>query len=134
MGWTRYVQDVRDAVHAEPWLEPVFYHVLDIPRRLWEHERDLFLVWNRRAGRYEVHALGYPPGRTFQMIVRFRHLDARLLRDVQLADVRRHGRAIVREVFARMERAERRRERARRNMTEAIAKEIRPALARIAWE
>lgn len=128
-----YRSEVLDAVRDRPHLRPVFHHVLDIPRRLYEYHPDLFLVFNRLEGSYEVHSLGQRDD-TFAMTVRYRHLDERLLRDVRRNDVRAHGRKILQRIRQSQENWRRRRERNWHNWVEDVAKETRTIFARASWE
>lgn len=131
--WKRYQFEVRDKVRHKPHLRPIFEHVLDIPRRVFEYHPDLFIVFNKEAGGWEVHSLQQEDD-TFVMNVRFKHLDARLLRDIRRNDVRVHGKAILERIRKSKEDWERRRERDWKNWKEAVVKETRTAFAKAAWE
>lgn len=114
-------------------LIPVFSHVFDIPRQVYEYDRSFFVVFNTQNQRYEIHSLDYPGDDTISCTVPYKDLDARTLRHIWRNDIRVHGN----EIFKRLERQEEQmreeQERKRKKFTNDFAREHQSAFAKDAW-
>ena len=112
---------------------PLFTSAYDIPKRLKEIDSNLFVVFNTKTQKFEIHSLANK-GSTFSMNVPFRTLDARLENFVRKFDLKRHGRKIYRDMDRENEELERSIKRQRSNDLHGIADEIHPYVKKLAWE
>jgi hypothetical protein len=114
-------------------LYPIFSHVYDIPRRVYDYDPSFFVVFNKHNQKYEVHSLDYPGNDTISCTIPYPELDVRTLEYIYNNDIRVHGK----EIFHRVERAEAkariRAERERKNFDVDFAKEHQSAFAKDAW-
>ncbi len=133
MGKSSYELAIRDRLQGKPHLQPVFSSVYFIPERLREYDADLFVVRNSKKQRFEVHSLANI-GDTYGLTVPYPELDARTITLVQKNNLAAHGRTIFREIDQHNERLARSLERARQNELRALAEEVKPAFAKVAWE
>jgi len=121
--------EVESRLAGKPHLRPVFSHPYDIPRRLREVDDTLFVVWNCKAKRYEIHSLEHRPD-TYAWSVPFDQLDARTVRLARRNSMLTRGDAIFREMDERNERLEKSLKRQRRNELDAWAREVAHGLFR----
>lgn len=122
--------EVETRLAGKPHLHPVFSHPYDIPRRLREEVDDtLFVVWNAKAGRYEVHCLEHRPD-TYAWAVPFDQLDERTVRLARRNSVLTRGDLIFREMDEHNERLEQSLRRQRRNEIDAWARDVAHGLFR----
>jgi hypothetical protein len=114
-------------------LYPIFSHVYDIPRRVYDYDPSFFVVFNKHNQKYEVHSLDYPGNDTISCTIPYPELDVRTLEYIYNNDIRVHGK----EIFHRVERAEAkariRAERERKNFDVDFAKEHQSAFAKDEW-
>lgn len=129
-GWFRH--EVKMKLIDKPHLVPLFDHVLDIPARLYEYSPDIFVVFNHKTDRFEIHSLDNK-GDTYCATLPYKRLDERAVRYVYRNDVRVHGKDIMRRIEKSEEKAEKRQKREWHNWVESVAKETRTAFARGAW-
>jgi hypothetical protein len=105
-----------------------------IAERVEDYDKDMFIVFNRRKAKYEIHSLEYPGEETFQTTIPFRKLDARVMRHLYDNDIRVHGRAIFRRMELEEERREINRKKELRQMMYDRAGEAKSLFAKDAWK
>jgi hypothetical protein len=94
-------------------LQPVFSGGnYDMLRRLQEYDPDLFVVWNSRRKKLEIHSLKHRPF-TYACDVPNNRLDARLEEEIRRGDIRVRGGKVFKEIEEHNERLEKSRERQR---------------------
>lgn len=126
--------NVYERLQGKHHLRPVFSGgCYDLARRIREYDPAMFIVWNTRKQRYEVHSLNHY-GNTFAMTVPNNRLDARLEEEIRKGDLRVRGNRIFREVDEHNERLEMSAERARHNDMLGMAEEMYPYFRRLGWE
>lgn len=125
-------EEVRRRLRGKHHLIPIFQSVYHIPERLYEYDRSMFLVFNTRTQKYEVHCLDHI-GDTFAFTVPYDELDVRTLRHVWRNDLRKHGRKIFLDIERSEEAFWSRQEREWREWIRDMAKETRTLFARGAW-
>lgn len=121
--------EVESRLAGREHLLPVFSHPFDIPRRLREVDDTLFVVWNCRTRRYEVHCLEHRPD-TYAWTVPFDQLDERTVVLARRNFVLTRGDAIFHEMDEHNERLERSYRRSRRNEIDAWARDVAHGLFR----
>lgn len=130
---SNYRNEVLWRTEKRPYLIPIFSHVHDIPRRVYDYDSSFFMVFNKHNQKYEIHSLDYPGNDTQSCTIPYENLDQRTLEHLWLNDIRVHGD----EIFKRLERAEEkeriRAERKRKNFDIDFAKEHQSAFAKDAW-
>lgn len=129
-----YENNVYERLQGKRHLQPVFSGgCYDITRRIREYDPALFIVWNVRKRRYEVHSLNHR-GNTFACLVPNNRLDARVEEALRRGDLRVRGKQIFREIDEHNERLERSSERSRQNDLLGLAEEMHPYFRRLGWE
>jgi hypothetical protein len=115
-------------------LQPVFSGGnYDMLRRLQEYDPDLFLVYNCRRKKLEVHSLRHRPF-TYACDVPNNRLDARLEEVIRRGDIRVRGGKVFQEIDEHNERLEKSMERKRHDDLIGIAEEMHPYFRRLGWE
>lgn len=115
-------------------LQPIFSGGnYDMLRRLQEYDPDLFLVYNYRRKKLEVHSLRHRPF-TYACDVPNNRLDARLEEAIRQGDIRVRGGKVFQEIEEHNERLEKSEERERHNNLIGIAEEMHPYFRRLGWE
>ena len=127
-----YRDNIRHRLTGKPHLLPVFSNVYHIPERLKAMDSNLFVVFNVKSQRYEVHSLANK-GHTFGFLIPFRELDARAEHYARKLDLRTRGDLIYREIDEHNERLERSNKRQKQNDFDAAAREIRPLAKKVAY-
>lgn len=117
------MQDIREVLNNNPYLNLVTSNVYDIPARLKEYDPSFFIVYNNKYERLEVHSLENK-GSTFCMVVPYEELDERILVLIRRNDLKTRGRAIFKELDKDNERLEKSREREKANYLESASKEM----------
>lgn len=113
-------------------LRPIYEHVLDIPGRVHEYDPMLFLVFNVKNGRYEIHSLD--GGETsYNATLPYRHLDERTLRYIRKNDIKVHGMKIYERIEKSEREHEKRKEREQKQFTRDFASEFQSEFAKDAW-
>jgi len=123
---------IEDRLKGKPHLIPMYTHVYNIPERLRQNDPNLFVVYNSKTGRFEVHSLANI-GNSLSLNVPFRELDARTEEFVKKYDLKRHGRKIFREIDERNEEVSRRARKQRSNDIRGLADELHKPVRRLAW-
>ena len=124
---------VRDRLQGKPYLEPIFSDCYDISRLLREYDEQLFLVWNVRRQKYEIHSLGNR-GLTYACDVPDNRLDSRVLTELRRGDLRLRGEKIWREIDAHNEYLQKSAENRRRDEIIDAAECMQSSFAKLAWE
>lgn len=125
-------EEIRALLADRPHLLPVFSHVSDIPNRVKEYDPELFIVFNAKKQRYEVHSREAGET-TYNATLPYKDLDERTLRYIRKNDIRVHGNAIFERIFRSEERAEKQNEKDRRKFTRDFASEFQSEFAKDAW-
>lgn len=128
----QFEREVKAKIAEKPHLVALFGSVHDIPERLYEYSPQLFVAYNGKSEKFELHSLENV-GDSVCAALPFDRLDVRTLHYVWENDIRVHGRAI----FDRIEKGEQmrdyRQERGFKNWVEDVAKESRSAMAEVGW-
>lgn len=106
-----------------PYLKEIKSHVCDIPERLKEVCSSLFVVWNNKRHRMEIHS-SLNIGNTFYMIVPFPELDERII-DLVKQDMKIKQQGIYEYLEANNRKAEEENEKEKANWIEDVGKETR---------
>jgi|GEM_PF-1480945 hypothetical protein len=134
MGQIAFENAVMERLQGKHHLQPIFSGGnYDMVRRLREYDPAMFVVWNRRRQKLEVHCLNHPQN-TYACDVPNNRLDARVEEEVRRGDIRIRGTAIFKEIDEHNERLEKRREREYQDFLKAAAVEMKPYFAKVAWE
>jgi hypothetical protein len=127
-------EEIRRQLWNKPHLKVMESNVLHIPERLYEYDPDLFVVFNIRSQKYEIHSLANK-GNTHCVTVPWNQLDVRAIELFAKGDQRRRSfKEIIREIDEYNEKLERRHEKYRRDELNAMAREVRPVFKRLAEE
>lgn len=125
---------VFDRLQGKSHLEPVETSVCKVPEYLDFLDEDLFVVFNCKLKRYEVHSLANR-GLTFLFSVPWGVLDERTIEVFRKSNLKtRNIKDIIREIDEYNEKLERSNERHRRNETKAWALENRSRFKKFAEE
>ena len=130
---TKYEQEVRVRTEKRPYLFPIFTHIHDIPRRVYDYDPSFFVVFNKNNQKYEIHSLDYPGHDTLSCTIPYEELDQRTLDHLWMNDIRVHGDQIFKRIERAEEKARIRKERDRKNFDIDFAKEHQSAFAKDAW-
>jgi hypothetical protein len=134
MGRLAFEHAVRERLQGKRHLQPVFSTGLyNVPHALRQYDKNLFVVWNRKRQRYEIHSLGHIHN-TYACDVPNNRLDSRAEEAIRRGDMRIHGRRVLDEIDEHNERLERNLERRRRNDLMGISEEMYPYFRRLGWE
>lgn len=135
MGQLAFENDVLLRLQGKHHLQPVFSGGgYGMGSRIREYDPALFIVWNTKRQRYEVHSLNHPVGSTYAATVPYTRLDARLEEVIRRGDLRIRGKAVFQEINDHNERLERGAERSRLNDLMGIAEEMHPYFKPLGWE
>lgn len=108
--------------------------LLHIPERLLEYDSDLFIIFNTKTQKFEVHSLANQ-GNTHCLTVPYEELDDRAINMFAKYDQRRRSfKAIIREIDRENEVMGKREAKNRRSELNAMAREVRPAFKKLAEE
>lgn len=124
---------IQDIVSKNPHLFHIKSDVFGIAERLKEYDDNIFVLYNAKTQKYEVHSLDNK-GNTFCFNVPFRQLDVRTVDFVRKFNVRTRGTAIFKEMDEINAKLEKSKERQRRNDIRGIAEKMAPHFKKFAWE
>lgn len=124
--------EILHRLRYRPFLFLVEQSVYDIPKRIEEYDKDMFVVFNSLKQKYELHSIQYP-GDTFQTTFPFNELDARALRHVWENDLSVHGRNIFKQIERDEEKMKKSKDRDFKNMVGSLARETKSMFAKSAW-
>lgn len=123
-----------DRLRGKSFLEPVETSVCRIPEHLQELDSDVFMVFNAKIPRYEVHSLANH-GNTCSFVVPWDILDERTVQLFRQYNLKtRSMKDIVREIDQHNDNIERRDEAYRRGEIRAWASENRSRFKKLAEE
>lgn len=126
--------EIAKRISDKPWLTHIHDSVHEVPQRLEEYDKDLFVVWNCRDQQYEIHSLANI-GNTFGLGVPFGTLDARIVESVKRYDARVRGAdKIIKEMDEANDRLTEKKMKDRKSELNDIAREMAPAFKKLAWE
>ncbi len=125
-------QEILYRLESRPFSHLVETSVYDIPKRIEEYDKDMFVVFNSLKQKYELHSLQYP-GDTFQTTFPYKELDNRALRHVWENDLSVHGREIFKRIERDEEKAKKSKDRDMKNWIQATASETKSMFAKTAW-
>lgn len=130
MDW-HYEHDVKEKIRGQHHLSPLFHSTLNIPERVYEYNPRLFLCFNNKDNRFELHSLD----QEFSLCgpLPYKSLDARTMRWIWKNDIRVHGKGIFRRIEQDEQRREKQQEREFKNWVEAVGKETQSEFAKDAW-
>ncbi|WP_134682571.1 hypothetical protein [Brevibacillus migulae] len=125
---TFFRHEVQTRLVEKPECSPVFTSTLRIPERLREYDPNLFILFNNKTERFEIHSLTDRSliGGT---VLPYKSLDARTLDYVKRNDIRARGEAIFKELEEHERKMEKQRKRDFSNWVEAVGKETRKEFA-----
>ena len=124
--------EIRLLLSDRPHLTPVFSSTLCIPERVKEYDDELFLVFNNKNERFEIHTKDGGES-TYNATIPYKALDARTLRWLWKNDIRVHGTAIHERVLKSEEDYKKRKDKEMRDFTRDFATEFRSEFAKDAW-
>jgi hypothetical protein len=124
--------EVLHRLQYRPFLFLVEQSVYDIPKRIEEYDKDMFVVFNSLKQKYELHSIQYP-GDTFQLTFPYQELDVRALRHVWESDLSVHGKNIFRRLEQDEEKAKKSKDRDFKNWAQSVARETKSLFAKDAW-
>ncbi len=124
--------DILHRLRNSHHLHLVEQSVYDIPRLLEEYDPDMFVVFNSRKQKYELHSIQYG-GDTFQTTFQYDDLDVRALRHVWENDLAVHGKEIFRRLEMDEEKQKKSKEREFKNWVQGVASETKSMFSKDAW-
>lgn len=132
----RYTQRNKDNIYHllkdKPHLSPVFSSALNIPERIKEYDQDLFLVFNNKNERFEIHS--YEGGETsYNATLPFKSLDARTLRYIRQNDIRVHGMKIYERIQQSEQQYKQQKNKKEKDFVRDFASEFQSEFAKDAW-
>lgn len=104
-------------------LSAIKSNVYFIPERLKEIDPSLFVVWNNKEGRIEIHSTENK-GNTFYMTVPFNELDSRTINHVK-RNIKLREEGMLNHIEEYNRKLEEKSDKSRRNMTKDIVNETR---------
>jgi len=123
---------IRDKLIGKPYLRLMETNVFFIPERLRAYDDNLFVVFNTYKQWFEIHTLANKDGSTFGLCIPYPELDARAEYLVRRNNLRTRGRKVFTEMDEHNEKLEKSIERAKKNEREAMAKDMRPLVKKLA--
>jgi hypothetical protein len=134
MGTIAFENAVYDRLQGKHHLQPLFSSgAYDIPHRLREYDPALFVVFNTRRQRFEIHSLNHVIN-TYACDVPNNRLDGRVEEVVRRGDIRVRGGKVFVEMDEHNRRIAKSRERQRKNDLMGIAEEMYPYFRQAGWE
>ena len=106
-----------------PYLMEIKTSVYHIPERLKEIDPSLFVVWNNRKHRIEIHSTENK-GNTFYMALPFNELDSRVI-DYVHHNMKAREQGLLRFIDSHNRKIEEKNERDKRNWIKDVAEETR---------
>lgn len=126
--------EIYDRTSSKPYLHVIETSTTSIPERLEELDSDLFVCFNSKTQRFEVHSLANR-GTTFCFSVPYDELDARIIEIFQRSNLKnRSVKEIIREMDKENEEREKRNEAHRRSDINAWGREHRSMFKKAADE
>jgi hypothetical protein len=130
----RILNTIYDRLREKPFLELVETSVCKVPEHLQFLDPNIFVVFNRKAHRYEIHSLANR-GLTFLFAVPWKELDERTIELFQKSNLKyRSLKEIVREIDEHNYQMEKRQAARRRDDIKAWASENRSRFKKFAEE
>lgn len=124
--------EIRVLLADRPHLTPIFSSTLCIPERVKEYDDEMFVVFNNRNGRFEIHTK--EAGQTtYNATIPYKQLDTRTMRWLWKNDIRVHGAAIHERVLKSEETFKKQKEKEQKDYIRDFATEFRGEFAKDAW-
>lgn len=130
MDW-QFEHDVKEKIREQYHLSPILHSTLNVPERLHEYHPRLFICFNNKTDRFELHSLDQQISLCSPLP--YKALDARTLRWVWQNDIRVHGQAIFQRIEQSEELFKKRKDREFKNWVEDVASETQSMFAKDAW-
>ena len=128
------LNEIHDRLQGKSFLFALESNIYDIPKRLEEIDSDLFVCFNSKTQRFEVHSLANR-GTTYCFSVPYDELDVRTIEVFRRSNLKtRSIKEIIWEMDRENELRERRNEARRRSEINAWGKEYRSEFKKIANE
>lgn len=125
-------EEIRKLLSERQHLSPVFTHTLNIPERVKEYDPNLFLVFNNKNERFEIHSRD--GGETsYNATLPYKNLDDRTLRYIRKNDIRVHGMKIYDRINQSEERVKKQAEKEEKDFRLDFAREFQSEFAKDAW-
>ncbi len=122
---------IYDRLIGKPHLIPMETNVYHIPERLKQYDPRLFVVFNVKKQWFELHSLANK-GNSFSLCIPYSELDARAIYLAKRNNIHIHGKKLFREIDEHNEQVERAIKRHKKNEREAMAKDMRPLIKKLA--
>lgn len=125
--------EINYRLEGKPFLHLLEGSVYNIPERVEEYDKDMFVVFNVAKQKYEIHSVQFP-GDTYQMTVPFDQLDSRIIKHIWQNDISVHGKAIFRRLDRAEEQWKKGKDRKFKNWVQDVASETKSMFAHDAWK
>jgi len=125
-------EEIRYRLKQKSYLVPIFDSVLGIPGRLFEYDKNIFVVFNRMTETLQLHSLANRPS-TFGCTIPYSELDGRTLDLAHKTDYHKRGQSIFDEIDAANEALKRENKRLRRDEIGDVAERIQKPLREVAY-
>lgn len=93
---------IRGMLNDRNYLIPIFNSAYNIPQMVKGYDKDLFIVFNNKRERYELHSIAsYFPsirGWTTYLMVLGTELDMRVIDKIYMNDFQKHGKHMLQEI------------------------------------
>jgi len=130
---TSYEKEIRLRIGHLKHLIPVFSDTYNISRRVKQYDKSMFVVFNTKTQKYEIHSLENK-GYTHCATIPYNQLDARVETILRRGDIRNRGHEIWREMEEHNERLEKQREESWCREMRALIADTRSLFAKASWE
>lgn len=127
------INEINYRLEGKPHLHLLEGSVYNIPERVEEYDKDMFIVFNSMKQKYEIHSVQYPGSDTYQMSIPFDDLDCRTLQHLWNNDISVHGTAIFKRIEQGEEQREKRQKRNFKNWVQDVASETKSMFAYDSW-
>lgn len=115
-------------------LKPIWSDVFNIAKRVYEYSNNLFVVFNTKTQKYEIHSIANGPGaNSKEMDIPYDELDTRTLDRIWWQDIRVHGEEIFKRLDRQAEEYKKRKEKEFRDEVNALARDTRTIFKRASY-
>lgn len=118
------MKTIHEAVNRKGHLKVIESNVFDIPQRLKDYDKNLFIVYNLKKDRFEIHSLENPFD-SYCISIPYKELDERTLTLVRRGDMKTRGMSFINSVIREEEKRIEREEKEKREFLRDFAKEYR---------
>ena len=131
VGLNLFKKRIRERINTR-FLKLITNDVYNIAKRVREYDDSLFIVFNTKSQKYELHSLDNK-GNTFCMTIPYNQLDARIETLIRKGDIRNRGMEIWREMEHHNEQLERQLRESHKRERRALIADTRSLFAKSAW-